>query len=115
MADLDHQVEIHLFDGGYVGMQRVEDGRVNVSAVIAATGEAQLAPSGQIPVFTGAPIRGRRVIRIALDDRSLITKLGQGAQSFVAVYTSKGKPFHLITKVVVRMQAWFGYLTNPYA
>ena len=84
-----------------------------VTAVIEATGEAQLAPSGQIPVFTGAPIRGRRVLTVELDDRSLMRELGQGAQSFVAVYTDKGKPFHIITKVVVRMQAWFGYLTNP--
>jgi multidrug resistance efflux pump len=84
-----------------------------VTGVIQATGEAQLAPSGQIPVFTGAPIQGRRVLTIGLDDPSLMRELGQGAQSFVAVYTEKGKPFHIITKVAVRMQAWFGYLTNP--
>jgi len=84
-----------------------------VSAVIEATGEAQLAPSGQIPVFTGAPVRGRRVLTVDLNDPSMMRELGQGAQSFVAVYTDKGKPFHVITKVVVRMQAWFGYLTNP--
>jgi len=84
-----------------------------VDAVIRATGEAQLAPSGQIPVFTGAPIRGRRIITIQLDDPSLMRELGQGARSFVAVYTDRGKPFHIITKVVVRMQAWFGYLTDP--
>jgi multidrug resistance efflux pump len=84
-----------------------------VTAVIQATGEAQLAPSGQIPVFTGAPIRGRRVITVELDDSSLMRELGQGAQSIVAVYTDKGKPFHVITKVFMRMQAWFGYLTNP--
>ncbi len=72
-----------------------------------------MAPSGQIPVFTGAPIRGRRVITVELDDSSLMRELGQGAQSVVAVYTDKGKPFHVITKVYMRMQAWFGYLTNP--
>lgn len=84
-----------------------------ISAIIHATGEAQLAPSGEIPTFSGAPISGRRVITVTLDDKSLIQELGQGARSFVAVYTDKGKPFHVITKVVVRMQAWFGYLTNP--
>lgn len=84
-----------------------------VSGVIHATGEAQLAPSGQIPVLTGAPIVGRRPITVTLDDQTLIRELGQGARSFVAVYTDRGKPFHIITKVVVRMQAWFGYLTNP--
>jgi len=34
MVDLAESVEIHVFAGGYVGMQPVQDGRVNVSAVI---------------------------------------------------------------------------------
>ena len=84
-----------------------------VVAIAKATGEAQLAPSGLIPSFTGQPIQGRRGIRIALDDDAIINELGQGARSFVAIYTQKGKPFHVITKVVVRMQAWLGFLTNP--
>ncbi len=85
-----------------------------ISGIIEATGEAQLSPSGQIPSLTGAPIRGRRPIRVALDDEAVVRELGQGAQSFVAVYTNRGQPFHVITKVMVRMQAWMGYLTNPY-
>ena len=84
-----------------------------VIAIAEATGEAQLAPSGLIPTFTGQPIVGRRALRIELDDETIISEMGQGAQTFVAVYTSKGKPFHVITKVVVRMQAWMGFLTNP--
>lgn len=86
-----------------------------ISAIIEATGEAQLAPSGQIPVLTGAPILGRRPIRVALDDPAVLDEVGQGARSFVAIYTDSGKPFHVITKVVVRMQAWMGFLTNPAA
>ena len=86
-----------------------------VSAIIEATGEAQLTPTGQIPVLNGTPVQGRRAIRVALDDETLMDQFGQGARSFVAVYTDKGAPFHVITKVVVRMQAWFGYLTNPAA
>lgn len=84
-----------------------------VVAIAYATGEAQLAPSGLIPSFTGQPIQGRRALRIELDDQSVIREIGQGAQTFVAFYTQKGKPFHVITKVVVRMQAWLGFLTNP--
>ena len=84
-----------------------------VVAIAYATGEAQLAPSGLIPSFTGQPIQGRRALRIELDDQSVISEMGQGAQTFVAVYTQKGKPFHVITKVLVRMQAWLGFLTNP--
>ena len=86
------------------------------SALLAAgvgVGEAQLAPSAMIPTLTGQPITGRRGIRIELDDQSVIREIGQGAQTFVAFYTQKGKPFHVITKVVVRMQAWLGFLTNP--
>ena len=84
-----------------------------VIAIANATGEAQLAPSGQIPVMTGQPIVGRRPIRISLDDPSVYSDVGQGAQTFVAFYTQKGKAFHVITKVAVRMQAWLGFLTNP--
>ena len=84
-----------------------------VVAIAEATGEAQLAPSGLIPTMTGQPIQGRRPIRIELDDQSVISDMGQGAQTFVAFYTQKGKPFHVITKVAVRIQAWLGFLTNP--
>jgi multidrug resistance efflux pump len=90
---------------------KVYEGKV--IAIAEATGEAQLAPSGLIPTMTGQPITGRRPIRIKLDDQSIIKEMGQGAQTFVAFYTQKGKPFHVITKVVVRMQAWLGFLTNP--
>jgi len=84
-----------------------------VTAIAVATGEAQLAPSGQIPIMSGQPIVGRRPIRISLDDPSVYSDVGQGAQAFVAFYTQKGKAFHVITKVAVRMQAWLGFLTNP--
>ena len=84
-----------------------------ISKIVEATGAAQLTPSGLIPTFTGQPVVGRRPIRVVLDDESVLKEMGQGAQAFVAVYTQKGKPFHAITKVVVRMQAWMGFLTNP--
>ncbi len=84
-----------------------------VVAIAEATGEAQLAPSGQIPTMTGQPIIGRRPIRIELDNHAVYSEVGQGAQTFVAFYTQKGKAFHVITKVMVRMQAWLGFLTNP--
>ena len=40
-------------------------------------------------------------------------RLPQGAGGTVAVYTKRGKPLHIISKVVMRMQAWLGYLTSP--
>jgi len=84
-----------------------------VKVVIHATGEAQLAPTGDLPVLSGAPIQGRRPITIVLDDPSVLLEVGQGAQSFVGIYTDSGKPVHIITKIVTRMQAWLGFLTNP--
>ena len=64
-----------------------------------------------IGTITGTPSTGRYAVRINLDD--LDTSIPQGAGSTVAVYTQRGKPFHIITKVVMRMQAWLGYLTSP--
>lgn len=76
-----------------------------VKVVIHATGEAQLAPTGDLPVLSGAPIQGRRAVTIVLDNLSVLLEVGQGAQSFVGIYTDSGKPVHIITKIVTRMQA----------
>ena len=84
-----------------------------VKAIIYATGEAQIQQSGDIPVFSGAPIQGRRPGRVVLVDPSVLLVVGQGGQSFVAFYTDAGKPFQMITRVTVRIQAWIGFLTNP--
>jgi multidrug resistance efflux pump len=84
-----------------------------VKHVMDATGTAQLAPSGQLPVLTGQPSGGRYPVRIALDDPGSDTLLPPGVGGTVAVYTQRGKPVHIITKVVMRIQAWLGYLTSP--
>jgi multidrug resistance efflux pump len=83
-----------------------------VTAIAKATGTAQLAPSGELPVFTGDPTHGRYPLRIELTDPES-DQVSQGAGGTVAVYTQRGKPFHIITKVVMRMQAWLAYLTSP--
>ena len=48
-----------------------------------------------------------------LDDPEEANSLRQGAGASAAIYTDAGKPFHIISKVVVRMNAWTGYLTTP--
>lgn len=90
---------------------RVFTGKVRY--VMRATGTAQMAPSGQLPSFTGQPTVGRYPVRILLDDADTDALLPQGVGGAVAVYTQRGKPVHIITKVVMRMQSWFGYLTSP--
>ena len=78
-----------------------------------ASGTAQLTPSGELPVLDGRRPLVRYPIGIVIDDPDVHTLIPQGATGTVAVYTQRGKPVHIITKVVMRMQAWLAYLTNP--
>ena len=50
---------------------------------------------------------------VKLDDEALAAELPQGAGGSFAVCTDAGAPFHIISKVVLRMNAWTGYLTAP--
>ena len=84
-----------------------------VSHIIKATGTAQVGVSGSIPVMSGAPAAGRYVVRVSLDDPDMLDRLPQGASCSVAVYTSVGKPFHVISMVAMRITAWMAYLTSP--
>ncbi len=84
-----------------------------VTHVVKASGSAQLAPSGDIAVATGQPISDRYAVRIDLDDPEALDRLPQGASCTVGVYTQSGKPFHVITMVGLRMNAWNAYLTSP--
>jgi len=83
-----------------------------VTHVVKATGTAQMAVSGTIPVLTGAPAEGRYAVRIELDDAEVLERLPQGASCMVAVYAEAGKPFHAISKVVMQMNAYLAYLTS---
>lgn len=84
-----------------------------VTRVVKASGSAQAAPSGEILVLTGQPVADRYAVRIELDDPEALERLPQGASCTIAVYTQFGKPFHVISKVVMRMNAWKAYLTSP--
>lgn len=117
LASFSQSAGRHVQDGdtAEVVFSRVP-GRVfpgKVHSLGAATGTAQLAPSGELPVFTGQPTSARYPFAIELDDPGDEALIPQGANGTVAVYTQRGKPVHIITKVVMRMQAWLGYLTSP--
>ena len=84
-----------------------------VSHVVRATGTAQFNVSGNIPTLLGRRPAGRYAIRVKVDDPQVLERLPQGASCTVAAYTSIGKPVHIIGKVVMRMNAWLAYLTNP--
>jgi multidrug resistance efflux pump len=79
-----------------------------------ASGSSQLTASGQLPTFTGQPENSRWGVIIDFDNQEDAELLPQSASaSIIAVYTEKGKPVHIISKVVMRMNAWMGYLTSP--
>ena len=78
-----------------------------------ATAESQLRASSDLQTLTGAPAVARWAVKVALDDEALALRLPHGAGGTLAVYTDAGAPFHIISKVVMRMNAWTSYLTAP--
>jgi multidrug resistance efflux pump len=84
-----------------------------VARTVALGSQAQLAASGQLPSLTGQPATDRWAVVVELDDKEFAEQLPQGAGGTMAIYTQKGKPVHVISKVALRMNAWLGYLTSP--
>ncbi len=81
--------------------------------IVRASGSAQFTASGNLPTMTGKPSSPRWAVRISFDDPNAAAGLPQSASaSKLAVYTQSGKPVHVISKVVIRMTAWTGYLTS---
>ena len=84
-----------------------------VFRIVGVGSQAQLTASGQLPTLTGAPVTDRWAVLIRLDDEAVARTLSQGAGGTVAIYTDKGQPVHVISKVALRINAWLGYLTSP--
>ncbi len=80
-----------------------------VDAVLEYSGEGQFVTSPQLPVAADLGSKGQLVVRIRLDDEDLARKLPLGGAGDVAIYTKSGKPFHLISKVTLRIQMWMNY------
>ncbi len=74
---------------------------------------SQLSASGTLPTLTGAPANDRWAVMVDLDDKQFASGLAQGAGGTMAIYTSGGKPVHVISKVALRMSSWLSYLTSP--
>jgi RND family efflux transporter MFP subunit len=96
---------------------RTRPGKVYSGKVIRiarASGTSQVSASSQLPTLTGQPEMGRWAVLIKFDNEEDENQMPQSASaSIIAVYTEKGKPVHIISKVVMRMNAWMGYLTSP--
>ena len=78
------------------------------------SGSAQLTATSTMPTWTGQPVNARWVVIMEFDDKEAAKAMPQSATAtIIAVYTQKGKPVHVISKVVMRMNAWMGFLTSP--
>ncbi len=81
-----------------------------VVTVIQASGEGQFTTSGQLASASSIHSAGKFAVKLKLDDDSISDSLAIGATGAAAIYTDAGAPFHIISKVTVRIKAWMYYL-----
>ena len=81
-----------------------------VEAVLQASGEGQFVTSGQLQSAANIGSSGNYAVKFILDDEELAHTLAMGTDGMAAIYTDVGAPFHVISKVTVRIQAWVYYL-----
>jgi len=77
-----------------------------VDAILEFTGEGQLTSEGVIPVAATLGSKGFLAVRINLEDKAFARELPLGGAGTTAIYTKAGKPFHLISKIALRMKSW---------
>ena len=82
---------------------RIVTGKVD--AILEYTGEGQFITQGKLPVAATVGSKGFLAVRIELDDEEFASELPLGGAGMTAIYTKMGDPFHLITKVVIRMKS----------
>ena len=84
-----------------------------VDAILAWTGEGQLQreSSSQLPIAKNLKSQGFLLVRITIDDQDLAHQLPLGAASSVAIYTDRLKPFHIFSKIAIRVKMWMNYLS----
>ena len=80
-----------------------------VNSIIPATGEGQFLTTGHLGSADDLKSGGMFVVKFDLDDQEIGKGLAMGTAGTVVIYTDVGKPFHLISKVVVRRNAWMYY------
>ncbi|MEW4562112.1 efflux RND transporter periplasmic adaptor subunit [Bremerella sp. JC770] len=81
-----------------------------VVLVIPGSGEGQFLVTGDLLEVSSVQSSGSFAVKIALDDEQLAKSLPMGTAGMATIYTSQGKPFHMISTVTVRIKAWMYYL-----
>jgi multidrug resistance efflux pump len=97
----DVEVALELYPG------RILNGTVD--SIIWASGEGQGDPSGSLPDVDTLQGGTALAVRVNFPDLPLTLELPVGAGGRAAIYTSKGKPFRIIRKVIIRMYTWLNY------
>jgi multidrug resistance efflux pump len=83
--------------------------QAEVDTVITATGEGQYTTGGNIPYAAKVGSLGVLAVKIRLTGEAP-PNLPLGAGGTVAIYTDKGKPVHIVSKVAIRMKKWLLYV-----
>jgi membrane fusion protein (multidrug efflux system) len=81
-----------------------------VDSVIPASGGGQFAVSGNIPNAANIGSYGLYAVKILFDDETVARNLSLGSGGTAAIYTKRGKPVHIISKVTMRMKKWLAYV-----
>jgi multidrug resistance efflux pump len=85
--------------------------RGKVVTVLWASGEGQTAPTGTLRTVTQSDPRARFGVRIQMDEDVLKThRLPAGAGGAAAIYTTHGRSFTIVRKVMVRWYTWLNYI-----
>ena len=74
---------------------------------------AQIQASGDLEGLNPGAAPDGWFDRFEFDEQQVADSLPQGTAGSAAVYTQRGKPVHIISKVVMRMNGWLAYLTSP--
>ena len=108
---------IHVQPGEHVELAfKSRPGRLfygTVEDILEATGEGQFAPGGKLPSAAEVGSPGLFAVKIRLNDDEQAATLALGTPATVAIYTGWGRPFALISKVVIRMHKWLYFLPLP--
>ena len=80
-----------------------------VENIIQASGEGQFLMSGSLESAAELSSDGMYIVKLVLDDDDVVQQLAMGTSGSAVIYTDKGKPFQIISKVAIRMQAWSYY------
>ena len=84
-----------------------------VENVIRASGEGQFTPSGKLPSAASIGSPGALAVKIQFDEGQSVDDLAMGTAGAVTIYSNWGKPFHVISKVTIRMKKWSYFLPLP--